>query len=56
MRLLSIRDFATKDSAAKNGAQNQVVLSDDVWGFGQWIPNLLLVLPVLACVEGYLGN
>ncbi|KAI9369757.1 hypothetical protein BJX61DRAFT_132677 [Aspergillus egyptiacus] len=31
-------------------------LEDDYWGFGQWVPVSLLLIPVVSTVEAYLGK
>jgi len=30
--------------------------TENVWGFGQLLPNLLLVVPILSAIEIYYGN
>lgn len=37
-------------------AADQSVLEEDFWGFGQWLPVLLLLIPLLSTVEAYLGK
>jgi hypothetical protein len=55
MRILNVRGLADSDSAATDDSQGQVVLQENFWGFGQWTPTLLLILPLLGLAEGYLG-
>jgi hypothetical protein len=56
MRLFTTRGLAAQDGAAESGTKNQVALSENFWGFGQWTPTLLLILPILGYIEGYMGK
>lgn len=47
LRLFEFRDAPVND---------QSVLEEDVWSFGQWLPVLLLLIPLLGTVEAYLGK
>lgn len=46
-RLFEFRDAPVND---------QSVLEEDVWSFGQWLPVLLLLISLLGTVEAYLGK
>ncbi|EPE29853.1 hypothetical protein GLAREA_01013 [Glarea lozoyensis ATCC 20868] len=56
MRLFTTRGLAVQDAAAEKGTKDQVALSENFWGFGQWTPTLLLILPILGYIEGYMDT
>lgn len=57
MRILNVRNLAGMDSAAVEGSQetDAVEVEENYWGFGQFVPALLLILPLLSLTEAVLG-
>ena len=53
--MVSDRDLADEDFAAKMQDQSNVVLQENSWGFGQLLPTLLLILPLFSLIEGAIG-
>ena len=56
LRLFFARGLADNNNAAASNSQNSVALQEDFWGFGQWTPTLLLILPCLSFAEAWLGK
>ncbi|RFU26532.1 hypothetical protein B7463_g9794, partial [Scytalidium lignicola] len=55
VRIFNIRNLADSNVAAVDDSQREVVLQENFWGFGQLVPTLLLILPLLSLAEGVLG-
>lgn len=56
IRLLSTRHLASYDSASPTAVDDAVILEESFWGFGQWAPTLLLILPLISFAEACFGE
>ncbi|KAF2748856.1 hypothetical protein M011DRAFT_476226 [Sporormia fimetaria CBS 119925] len=56
VKLWSTRSAVTHDVRGSNVGANQDVLEEDFWSFGQILPLVLLLLPVLAMAQTYFDN
>lgn len=38
-----------------NDAPKEITTEESLWGFGQFVPTLLLIIPLVGLIEGILG-
>ncbi|KAF2662386.1 hypothetical protein K491DRAFT_709756 [Lophiostoma macrostomum CBS 122681] len=56
IKLWDTRSSAVFDPVGNDVGANEAVLEEDFWSFGQTLPLVLLLLPILSMVQTYLDN
>lgn len=56
IKLFTTRSSARYNSVSQDVGANPDVLSEDTWTFGQTLPLILLLLPILSMAQVYLDN